>query len=134
MDNSDLSAFKALFVETARKQIAEMQTFLRELSANTNDRNAVNHMYIAAHSLRGESLAMGYFTNGSLAHLLEKIFQGAKDKSFTLTPAILTEVSTAVQKLSESIDSIEREDKECALNDERMALEKLTGIMLEQSL
>ncbi|MDP3941009.1 MAG: hypothetical protein Q8Q49_01730, partial [bacterium] len=62
---------------------------------------------------------------------LEKIFFAAKEGKILLTDDLLSAVTAAVNKLSESIDCIERENKECVLNNERMLLEKVSGITLD---
>lgn len=130
MDKTDLSDFKSLFIDTARKHIDTMQSSLLALQKTPSDSDLMNQIYIASHSLKGESLAMGYMTNATVSQLIEKIFHAAKEKSLILTPEILTTVQKSVEELSRSIACIEKEDKECVLSDERMALEKVSGISL----
>lgn len=130
MSTTDFSEFKSLFVATARKHLENIRTALSSLKKNTGDKDAMNNIYIAAHSLKGESLAMGYMTNSAVSQLIEKIFHAAKDGSLTLTDPILTTTLQSVEKLSDSIDCVEKEDKECILTDEQMSLEKVSGISL----
>ncbi len=130
MNANDLSEFKQLFIDTARKQIEKMTQALSSLEKNQSDTGAMNILYIAAHSLKGESLALGYMTNASVSQLVEKIFHGAKDGQLTVTNELLSAVCMVVNKLSESIDCVEKEDKECIFTKERLTLEKISGIAL----
>lgn len=128
MDKTKISDFKALFITTARKHIETIRLSLDVLQKNFFDFEAINRIYIASHSFKGESLAMGYMTNASIAQLIERIFHAAKDRKLVLNPQILTAVLRSVAKLSESVDCVEKEDKECIFSNERMELEKVTGI------
>ena len=130
MDPNDLKQFKALFIETAKKHIASMQSAIIALQKNTTDPIAINSCYIAAHSLKGESLSLGHMSNAAVSQLLEMIFYATKEGKLAVTGDLLSAVTTAVNKLSDSIDSVEKEDKECVLNDERLLLEKTSGITL----
>jgi len=131
MDTTDLSDFKSLFIDTARKHIETMQVSLIGLQKTPTNIVLMNNIYIAAHSLKGESLAMGYMTNAAVSQLIEKIFHAAKDAAFVLTSEILETVLQSAGELSRSIDCIEKEDKECVLNDQRMTLEKVSGVSLD---
>lgn len=134
MDATDISSFKKLFIDTAKGHVESMRGAVAQLLQNNSNQEAMNQFYIASHSVKGESLAMGYMGTGALAQLLEKIFHAAKDGKILLTPELLDGVKKAIDKLSASLDSIEKEDKECVLNDERLLLESLSGISLDTRL
>lgn len=134
MDTTDIASFKKLFLETARGHILSIRNALTELSSLSDKQEALNQIYIASHSIKGECLAMGYMDTGALAQLIEKISHAAKDGKLALTPELLEGIKKAVDKLLASIDSIEREEKECVLNEERLLLEKLSGISLDARL
>lgn len=131
MDKTDYSDFKSLFIDTARKDIETMKSSLAALMKSPVDTDVMNRIYIASHSLKGKSLAMGYMTNATVAQLIEKIFYSAKDGTIKLNPQILSTVLRSVEKLSESIDCVEKTDKECIVSDARTDLEKVSGISLQ---
>jgi two-component system chemotaxis sensor kinase CheA len=132
MSSDDFVQFKTLFLKTAREHLDSIRLAVDTLRKTPDNTETMNAVYIAAHSVKGESLALGYQTNASLAQLIEKVFHAGRDGEIKITPEILDAVSTAVEKLSSSIDSIEREDKEDSLNEARMQLEKISGIHLTE--
>lgn len=130
MGGTDISTFKALFVSTARDQLVVMKENLQHLQSDLKNAQAIEKVFIASHSLKGESFAIGHMSTGTLCQMVEKIFYAAKEQQLVLTLDLLAAVNTAVSKVEESIACIEKENKELVLNEEVMRLEKVSGIAL----
>lgn len=134
MAADDLSSFKNLFLQTSRDHLKTLEIVLGSLQKEPSSISLCEQGHIAAHSLKGESLAMGYMTTGALARLLERVFWSAKEKAIVLNSDTIQEMSRAVASLFSSINAIEQENKETVLNDALMSLEKVSGISANESI
>jgi len=74
MPNDDLSQYKDLYIKTANEYIAKINKSLSFLSDSTQRPTAIDELYIAIHSLKGQSNVMGYEAAGTLcADVQEKL-------------------------------------------------------------
>ncbi len=128
MDSTDLSSFKPLYLKTAREHIQTLKDVFLQLKTLPTDFGLLEKAYIASHSLRGESMAIGFMSTGSLCLILERIFHNLKEGTLMITPSLQGTLQEAVDKLEESIDCIEKENKEPVLNETLLSLEQASGI------
>jgi chemotaxis protein histidine kinase CheA len=130
MGNNDLSAFKALFLKTARTQIKTIKEAISVLEHFPKDQQALEKMYIASHSLKGETLAMSYASTGKVSFLLQKITQQAQENVLQLTPELLNLIKQAVSSIEMSLENIEKTDSELDLQDTQNKLVQISGITI----
>ena len=124
----DLSAYKNLYLQTAREHIGVIRNGLLMIRLNPEDKASLEKVHISAHSIKGQSLAMGYEKTALYARLLEYIFRDALDKKLELTPEKIACLKDSVTHIEESLASIEKNNKEIDLLDKQNALSKMCGI------
>ena len=67
---NDLSFFKDLYIQTANEYLANLQNGIRQLPSNPKNNELINQIYIDVHSLKSQSIAMGYKNTGVLSRLI----------------------------------------------------------------
>jgi len=130
---SDLSQYLDLYLQTSREYLEYLNASLLKLEKNPQDKQSIEDIFRNAHSLKGQSAAMGFTSLGYLCHAIEDTFSEIKNEKLTLTSAIADTLFHCFDALTNSIDSIEKEHKEIDLSNETEDLKKLTGVTTEKA-
>lgn len=125
MEEADKAKYKGLYVQTARAYVRDMQRNLTTLLTGEENADAVNVVHLASHSLASQSLLMGYGTTGSASFAIEKIFKAKMEGHLTFKISTLQMIDSIVNKISLSIDEIEKSGHELDLTDEARELETI---------
>lgn len=115
MTDVNLSDYKNLYLQTARKYIADLNTSLTALEADTTKKEAIETVYISAHSLKSQSQIMTYVKTGALSGTIETLFRSIHEGTKQLNTDMITKSKEAVSQIAASVDSIEKENKELDL-------------------
>lgn len=124
MTDEELAKFKGLYLQTAREYISDIQKNLNILKQDKHDEKAVKQIFIAAHSIRSQSFVMKHTFIAYLMTAVQKIFRAIQDKQIGITDELILNIEMSVNKVSESIDSIEKTNKELDLFEQINILEK----------
>jgi chemotaxis protein histidine kinase CheA len=104
MPNDDLSQYKDLYIKTANEYIAKINKSISFLSDPAQLAGAVDELYIAIHSLKGQSNVMGYETAGTLcADVQEKLRIIKETKNYDEIESLLE----PIEKIKLAIADIE---------------------------
>jgi chemotaxis protein histidine kinase CheA len=60
MAQVNLGDYKNLYIETVKKSINSLNELCDELTSNALDKEAIDNLHIASHSLKGRSQTMGF--------------------------------------------------------------------------
>lgn len=115
MAQTDLSAYKNLYIKTAREYIAKMRTAHAQLVNQPDSTEAIESLFISVHSIKGQSQVMGYQQTGNLSSIVEMVYHEVKEGTKSITPQILEGSATAIDWIEKSLNSIESEGKEIEL-------------------
>ena len=115
MANVDLSDYKTLYIQTARKYIGDMNTAVVQLGMDMTKKEAIESMYISGHSLKSQSQIMTYVQTGALSGTIEMLFKLVREGKQPLTTDIMVELKETLVKLEASVNSIEQDNKELDL-------------------
>jgi two-component system chemotaxis sensor kinase CheA len=115
-----------LYLQTARKYIADLQTSLTALETDTTKKEAVETVYISAHSLKSQSQIMTYVKTGALSGTIEALFRTIHDGTKQLNTDMLKKCKEAVAQIAASVDSIEKENKELDLTQNIEVMKQFT--------
>jgi two-component system chemotaxis sensor kinase CheA len=126
MTDVNLSDYKNLYLQTARKYIADLQTSLTALETDTTKKEAVETVYISAHSLKSQSQIMTYVKTGALSGTIEALFRTVHEGTKQLNTDMLGKSKEAVAQIAASVDSIEKENKELDLTQYIEAMKQFT--------
>ncbi len=131
--SEDITQYKDLFLETAKKYLATLNDELLVLEKTPGSEEAVASIFRAAHSLKGQSAAMGYDQIGYLCHVIEDIFYAIKEKTRELDSKLADLIFRALDSLTASVESIENGGNEIPADDIIDKLKKETGLKTEGS-
>lgn len=115
MANVNLSDYKNLYLQTARKYITDLDSALTVLLSDTTKKEAIETAYISAHSLKSQSQIMTYVQTGALSGTIEALFRTIHDGKQQLSPEMIKKSLEAVAQIRTSVDLIEKENKELDL-------------------
>lgn len=112
MTTVDISSYKKLYLETAKEYCNMLSSNYDKLSLSGFDKDALNNMYISAHSLKSESHAMGYIKMETLSGMIEKAIKDVIDNNKRLSGELLNILKETINNIQQSLKSIEAENKE----------------------
>ncbi|MBI5306337.1 chemotaxis protein CheA [Candidatus Wolfebacteria bacterium] len=127
----DLSKFKDLFVSESEDLIQKLNDNLLAFEKNSREKSFLDELMRASHTMKSSSATMGYKQTAFLTHIMEDVFDGARNGILEITPEIINEVFKIVDLLSKSIDSIKERGEELNLDEAAKSLKSLTGVATE---
>lgn len=122
-----LSAYKNLYIETAKVYLTNLSKDLNALTRNHADKYAIQDSYICAHSLKSQSAVMGFSEMEALCQVIERLFHDIHIGNLVLTDELLTLLKHALHGLQRSIIRIEMENTEDNLTKHREDLQKVSN-------
>ena len=99
MATTDLSNYKALYLQTAKEYAANLSAGCESLEKNILDKDALNQLHISSHSLKSQSQVMGHADIANICLNIEKISKDAMDGIVGLTDEIITNIKKSVEEL-----------------------------------
>ncbi|MGB4268729.1 MAG: chemotaxis protein CheW [Spirochaetota bacterium] len=84
-----LGEYQDMFLEEADELLQELNQNLLKLEKNPSDDEIINNIFRAAHSLKSSAAFVGLTDLSDLAHKMENLLQGIRDKVMKVTPAIV---------------------------------------------
>jgi two-component system chemotaxis sensor kinase CheA len=126
--DTDFAPYKDLFVETGKEYLKSLNEALLRLEKDSHDKDAIASIFQNAHSLKGQSAAMGYQATGYLCHAVEDVFFEIKEGRLELTPELADLLFKAFDSLTSSLAQIEDKGTEVDLTPQAEALKQLTGV------
>lgn len=121
--NDELAQFKSLYIQTAKDHIGVLKSSLAQFAVN-EEKEIVNSIFIAAHSLKSQSLMMGYQKVGRASQLIEQTFRNLKEGIIQKEHVNANVVNQTVNKISNWLDIADAANLEPDLDEEIQQLEK----------
>ncbi len=120
--------YRKIYIEESDELLQEMNKALLTLEKDSQDSNALNAIFRAAHTLKSMSASMGYLPISDLAHKMEDLLDRLRKREIDVS-------DNTVDVLFKSFDLLERmvrlvaEDKkrECDISPTIAALDKIIG-------
>jgi len=112
MNSDEVAQYKDLFVTTAKKYLETLNTELLKLEKEPTSKEAINEIFRAAHSLKGQSAAMGFKETGYLCHVVEDVFYEIKENGKEVDPNLADLLFASLDALTASVHKIEAEGVE----------------------
>lgn len=116
MIDADLATYKNLFLQVAGEHLVNIRKNLDLLKTNPQDSHVIYEIFRLFHSLKSQNFFMGFEKTAKLAKTLETYFRGIKDGHRVYNPALLSSILNAINRLEDSLRSIEKSDVELDLN------------------
>lgn len=127
MVNINLSDYKTLYLSTARDYILQMKSSLQTLENASGDTAAKEILHRSAHSLKSQSLVMGYKTTGELSHQIEVYGRLIKDGTKDVLSHHLKAITKSVEMLDNSLQTIDISGIEIDLTEATEELVEITA-------
>jgi two-component system chemotaxis sensor kinase CheA len=128
---NNMSQYKELFVETGKKYLKTLNESLLVLEKDPKNEAVVAEIFRAAHSLKGQSAAMGYEQTGYLCHVVEDVFFEIKEKRLEIDSNVADLLFDALDELSSSVASIEANGSESISDSTAEKLKQATNLQTE---
>ena len=101
-----LGEYQDIFLEEADDQLRELNQNLLSLEKDPGDEDTINNIFRAAHSLKSSAAFVGLNDLSDLAHKMENLFQGIRDKTMAATPEIISVLFECFDMISSVIDTV----------------------------
>jgi two-component system chemotaxis sensor kinase CheA len=101
-----LGEYGDIFLEEADEQLQELNQNLIELEKNPENGEIINNIFRAAHSLKSSAGFVGLNDLSDLAHKMENLLQGIRDKTLQVTPEIVNVIFKCFDQITAVIDSV----------------------------
>lgn len=131
----DISKFKDLYISETEDQMQVLNDNLLVLEKNVSsgnvdkiEKNILNDLMRASHTVKGSSATMGFTDMAYLAHVMEDVFDFARNDKIQITSDIVDVVFSAIDKLEASLDSVKKFDKELKIKNLAEKIKKITGV------
>ncbi len=101
-----LGEYQDIFLEEADEQLQELNQNLLHLEKVPDDLDIINNIFRAAHSLKSSAAFVGLNDLSDLAHKMENLLQGIRDKTMQVTPKIIEVLFNCFDVISSVIDTV----------------------------
>ena len=101
----DMSQFHGVFIEESQEHLEEIEQLLMALNINEPDLEELNCIFRAAHSIKGGSGIFGFDALISVTHVMENLFDKARQREFAFTSHVIDELLVAVDALRTLLSS-----------------------------
>lgn len=109
VNSSDLTAYKGIFLTSAKKHIASLEFNLNLLKTDPETQEIINDLYLHLHSLKGECGVMGF------SPIVEKceqalVFLKNEKTNPSNSQNVINSISGIIDSIKQDIQNIESEN------------------------
>ncbi len=101
-----LGEYQDIFLEEADEQLQELNQNLLELEKNRENLEIINNIFRAAHSLKSSAAFVGLNDLSDLAHKMENLLQGIRDKTMKISDDIIEIIFKCFDEISSVIEAV----------------------------
>jgi two-component system chemotaxis sensor kinase CheA len=108
----DVSEYLPMFLAEAREHLQELNLAVVKVEESPDDRETIDEIFRAAHSLKGMSATMGFPHIAALTHEMEDVFEMLKQRTEGLSREAIDVLLECLDALSAAVESIDVEGVE----------------------
>ena len=97
----DTTRYRELFFEETDEYLQTLNDCILELEENPEEKELLDEIFRAAHTLKGMAATMGYNTMTELTHSMENVFELFKNGDLRIRADVITLIFACLDKLSE---------------------------------
>ncbi len=101
-----LGEYQDIFLEEADELLQELNKNLLVLERNPEDEEIINNIFRAAHSLKSSAAFVGLNDLSDLAHRMENLLQGIRDKTNSVTSEVVDVIFKCFDVINEVIELV----------------------------
>lgn len=102
----DMSQYLDIFLEESEENIQRLNEGLLSLEKNPDDKEIINSIFRAAHTLKGMAASMAFERVADLTHKMENVLDKIRNDQLNVNSDIITLLFKCVDKLQEMIENI----------------------------
>lgn len=125
MNEGDITKYKSLYLQTSWGYLNMLRKNVAFLLKGVKAEHAVDSAHLAAHSLKSQSILMGYMQIGKLSERIEKILQASKENTLILDKLVLQIMLDGLAKVQLSLTNIADNGDEVDMGTEIDELDKV---------
>jgi len=103
----DTSEYLPMFLAECREHLQELNIAVVKLEETPDDRDTLDEIFRAAHSLKGMSATMGFDGVARLTHQMEDVFELLRQRNSSLPAAVVDVLLECLDALEAAIDAID---------------------------
>jgi two-component system chemotaxis sensor kinase CheA len=108
----DVSDYLPMFLAEAREHLQELNLAVVKVEDDPGDRETVDEIFRAAHSLKGMSATMGFTALAALTHEMENVFELLRQRKGGLERKAIDVLLECLDALTAAVDHIDEEGEE----------------------
>lgn len=124
----DIASYKALFLQTANENLSGITDGIALLEKNPEDTDAVESIFIKSHSLKGQSMTMGYTGIAKTSLAIECYMRSVRDEHREITVEAVRALREATEKIHDSLAGVEKQNVEAPMSEVITTLEQTLGV------
>ncbi|PRY74660.1 two-component system chemotaxis sensor kinase CheA [Alkalibacterium olivapovliticus] len=102
----DNSAYRDLFFEETDENLAILNQEVLQLEQNPEDKQIIDAIFRAAHTLKGMAATMGYDTMAKLTHAVENLFELVKSNQIVVSSDLISLFFDSLDTLTEIVEKL----------------------------
>lgn len=102
----DVSQYLDVFIDESVEHLDVLYSQLLELEKTPEEKEVMEEIFRAAHTIKGMSATMGFEDIANLTHVLENVLDGIRDDEIQVDAIIIDVLFTAVDDLNAMVESI----------------------------
>ena len=115
----DVSQYLEIFIDETKEHLQSLSDNLMVLEKEPENKDTINEIFRAAHSMKGMAGTMGYKRMQKLTHVMEDVFSEVRSDNVKVTPDLvdvlfecLTAIETYLDNIIKSADEGDNDNEE----------------------
>lgn len=108
----DMSQYLDMFLEESYENIQSLNDEILKLEKNPDNKETINTIFRAAHTIKGMSASMGFNDMTELTHKMENVFDKFRNDELKVTSDVINVVFKCIDILTSMLDNIKEGNEE----------------------
>ena len=124
----DVSQYLEIFLDETKEHLQNLNTQILELEQDSENKDTINEIFRAAHSLKGMAGTMGYKRMQNLTHDMEDVFSEVRNDKLKVTPDMIDLLFQCLDALEGYLAAIQETSDE-GTNDNEPLIKQLQAFL-----
>lgn len=102
----DITQYLEIFIEESKEHLQNLNTSLLELEKGSQDKELINEIFRAAHTLKGMAATMGFKKMNVLTHDMENVLSEIRNDNISVNATLLDVLFQCLDALEQYVDNI----------------------------
>ena len=129
----DVSQYLEIFLDESKEHLQSLNTQILNLEQDAQDKNTIDEIFRAAHSLKGMSGTMGYKRMQNLTHHMENVFSEVRSGKLKVQPKMVDVLFNCLDALEEYVSNIQESTDE-GTNENEVLVKSLNELLNDDNL